>query len=97
MVAQGGRALGAWAGVPWALGRACPGRLMIRLVNDCIILEGPQCAGLDNYSRLFCLRSPYFYWREAWLKRIASPEAGAADAAEKPERGTIVRRVKAVT
>ncbi|MFL5289108.1 MAG: hypothetical protein ACJ8AW_51200 [Rhodopila sp.] len=47
---------------------------MIRLVNDCIILEGPQCAGLDNYSRLFCPRSPYFYWREAWLERVAEPE-----------------------
>jgi hypothetical protein len=43
---------------------------MIRLMNDCIMLEGLCCAGLENRSRLFCPRSPYFYWREAWLRRV---------------------------
>lgn len=69
---------------------------MIRLVNDCIILEGLKCAGLDNYSRLFCPRAPYFYWREAWLERVAGQEVQAAGGAVKPAAGTIVRRVKAV-
>jgi len=69
---------------------------MIRLVNDCIILDGPHCAGLDNYARLFCPRSPYFYWREAWLERIAPPGGRAADAVGKPQRRTIVRRVNVV-
>ena len=41
----------------------------IRLGNDCIVLEGLVCAGLDNRGRLFCPRSSYLYWREAWLRR----------------------------
>lgn len=41
----------------------------IRLGRDCIVLEGLVCSGRDNRGRLFCPRSSYFYWREAWLKR----------------------------
>jgi hypothetical protein len=47
---------------------------MIRLANDCVILDGCHCAGLDNTARLFCPRSPYFYWREAWLRRVEDPK-----------------------
>ena len=49
---------------------------MITLANDCIALEGVVCHGFDNRKRLFCPRSPYFYWREAWLRRVG----GRADA-----------------
>jgi hypothetical protein len=43
---------------------------MLKLANECIVLQGLQCAGLENRNRLFCTRSPYFYWREAWLRRV---------------------------
>lgn len=43
---------------------------MLKLKNDCIILQGIVCSGLSNRFRLFCPRSPYLYWREAWLRRI---------------------------
>lgn len=39
-----------------------------KLGNDCIILEGLACEGLENRGRLFCPRSPYYLWREAWLQ-----------------------------
>src|SRR5262245_35048707 len=43
---------------------------MMRLPNDCIILEGVTCRGDLSHRRLFCPRSIYPYWREVWLKRI---------------------------
>jgi hypothetical protein len=43
---------------------------MLNLKNDCIILHGIVCGGLENRFRLFCPRSPYLYWREAWLERM---------------------------
>jgi hypothetical protein len=50
---------------------------MIHLKNDCIILQGIVCGGLENRFRLFCPRSPYLYWRELWLKReVTSQQAG---------------------
>lgn len=42
---------------------------MVTINNDCIVLDGLVCRGLDNSGRLFCPRSPFFYWREAWLER----------------------------
>lgn len=42
---------------------------MVTIKNDCIVLDGLVCRGLDNSGRLFCPRSPFFYWREAWLER----------------------------
>ncbi len=49
---------------------------MIKLTSDCIMLEGLVCHGLDNRLRAFCPRGPYFYWREAWLRRIPGAEHG---------------------
>ena len=42
---------------------------MLRFKNDCIVLDGVACRGLDNRARLFCQRAPFYYWREAWLRR----------------------------
>ena len=50
---------------------------MIKLTNDCIALEGVACRGLDNRRRMFCPRGPFFYWREAWLRRANAPTGGA--------------------
>ncbi|MGO9768415.1 MAG: hypothetical protein ACLPSW_02460 [Roseiarcus sp.] len=50
---------------------------MITLANECIALEGVTCHGLDKCRRLFCPREPYFYWREAWLRRANDLSSGA--------------------
>jgi hypothetical protein len=43
---------------------------MIKFKNECIVLEGVMCRGLDNRSRLFCQRAALYYWREMWLRRV---------------------------
>lgn len=42
---------------------------MMRLPNNCIVLDGVVCKGCLSKSRLFCPRSIYPYWHEIWLKR----------------------------
>jgi hypothetical protein len=42
---------------------------MLRLPNDCIVLEGVTCLARLSRERLFCPRSITPYWREIWLKR----------------------------
>jgi hypothetical protein len=39
--------------------------------NDCIMLEGVVCESRYSECRMFCPRSIYSYWREAWLERAA--------------------------
>jgi hypothetical protein len=43
---------------------------MMRLPNDCIILEDVICQSECSSYRLFCPRSIYAYWREIWLRRL---------------------------
>lgn len=43
---------------------------MMKLPNDCLILEGVYCRAHYSSDRLFCPRSIYSYWREVWLKRV---------------------------
>lgn len=43
---------------------------MIRLSNDCIMLDGVTCAGDHSVNRRLCPRAIYSYWREIWLKRV---------------------------
>ena len=47
---------------------------MMKLPNDCIILENVICQSECSSYRLFCPRSIFPYWREIWLQRI--DEAG---------------------
>ena len=44
---------------------------MMKLPNDCLILEGVYCRAHYSSDRLFCPRSIYSYWREVWLKRVS--------------------------
>jgi len=44
---------------------------MMKVPNDCLILEGVYCQAHYSSDRLFCPRSIYSYWREIWLKRVA--------------------------
>jgi len=43
---------------------------MMRLPNDCVILDGVTCAAKFSSKRLFCPRQIYSFWREIWLKRV---------------------------
>ena len=43
---------------------------MIRFATPCVALEGVSCNGLDNRRRIFCPRSPLYFWREGWLERV---------------------------
>ncbi len=43
---------------------------LIRLPNDCIVLDDVTCSGCFSRNRLFCPRSIFPYWREIWLKRV---------------------------
>ncbi len=45
---------------------------MIHL-RDCVILDQFTCVG--RYHR-FCPRAIYPYWREAWLRRVTTPDDG---------------------
>jgi hypothetical protein len=48
---------------------------MLRLPNDCVILDGVICKGTYNH---FCPRSIYPYWREIWLERLEPPSHAAS-------------------
>jgi hypothetical protein len=50
---------------------------LIRLPNDCVILEGVVCPG--DYHQ-YCPRSIYPFWREIWLRRVEEPPAAKAEA-----------------
>jgi hypothetical protein len=45
---------------------------MLRLKNECIILEDVVCNACYAKQRKFCPRSIYPYWREIWLERVKS-------------------------
>ena len=45
---------------------------MLKLPNNCVILDGVFCRGCFSENRLFCPRSIYPYWHEIWLRRVAS-------------------------
>jgi hypothetical protein len=47
------------------------GRVM-RLPNDCIILENVVCRSDCSANRLFCPRALFPYWREIWLEKLGS-------------------------
>jgi hypothetical protein len=47
---------------------------MIRLKNDCIMLDNVVCRACYSKYRRFCPRSIYPFWREVWLDRATDPE-----------------------
>ena len=52
---------------------------MMKLPNDCLILDGVSCQSQVHGDRLFCPRRIYSYWREAWLERV-QPSEGHVEA-----------------
>lgn len=59
-------------------------RAMIRLPNDCWIIEGAVCSGHLSRDRLFCTRKIYPYWREIWFRRAEPPEEEVDSGTELP-------------
>jgi len=51
---------------------------MLKLRNDCVVLDGITCNGLSYKERLFCPRASYYFWREAWLERASEPPGPTA-------------------
>ena len=43
---------------------------MLRLPNDCVVLDGVICRASLSRERLFCPRGITPYWREIWLARV---------------------------
>jgi len=43
---------------------------MVKLSNDCIILDGVVCRSRFSAKRVFCPRSIFSYWREIWLTKV---------------------------
>jgi hypothetical protein len=46
----------------------------MRTIRDTVILEGGICHGQGIRGREGCDRSCFFYWKEAWLKKIKERE-----------------------
>ncbi len=51
---------------------------MMRMKNDCIILEDVICRSECSPKRLFCPRSIFPFWREIWLRRVGGERPGPA-------------------
>ncbi len=51
---------------------------MMRMSNDCLILEDVICRSECSERRLFCPRSIYPFWREIWLRRFPREPASRA-------------------
>ena len=52
---------------------------LLRLKNDCIVLEGVTCQARYSDRRMFCPRAIETYWREIWLERVKEEGAAATD------------------
>ena len=46
---------------------------MLKLPNDCLILEDAVCSGERTAGCWYCPRKIYPFWREAWVERIDDP------------------------
>ena len=49
---------------------------MLEMKTPCIVLDAVVCQARYSACRMFCPRSIYPYWREAWLERIDPTAAG---------------------
>ncbi len=54
---------------------------MTRLKTPAVILEDVWCRSHYSDRRVFCPRSIYSWWREAWLERVEAPAQASADGA----------------
>ena len=48
---------------------------MLKLPNDCLILEDAVCSGEHTAGCWYCPRKIYPFWREAWLERVDDGDA----------------------
>jgi hypothetical protein len=49
---------------------------MMKMKNDCIVLEDVFCQACYSEQRYFCPRAIYSYWREVWLERVSNNGTG---------------------
>ncbi|HJZ64162.1 MAG TPA: hypothetical protein VKD70_07585 [Candidatus Acidoferrum sp.] len=47
---------------------------MLEMKNPCIVLDSVVCQARYSPCRMFCPKSMYPYWREAWLERVGPQE-----------------------
>jgi hypothetical protein len=47
---------------------------MLKLPNDCLILEDAVCSGERTAGCWYCPRKIYPFWREAWVERVEGPD-----------------------
>ncbi len=59
---------------------------MMRLPNDCVILENVWCKAEYSDRRLFCPRSIYPYWREIWLRRVPAATPAPVTSVQTPSQ-----------
>jgi len=52
---------------------------MVEMKNPCIVLDSVVCQARYSSCRMFCPKSMYPYWREAWLERVKQEKEIAAD------------------
>ncbi len=52
---------------------------MIEMKTACIILDNVVCQARYSDHRMFCPKAMYPYWREIWLERVGTNEAGTAN------------------
>jgi hypothetical protein len=68
---------------------------MVSLKTPAVILEGVWCGSHYSEHCMFCPRSIYSWWREAWLERIddavARPSAAMAETSSRPDPVSGVR------
>ncbi len=55
---------------------------MLEMKNPCIALDGVVCQARYSPCRMFCPKSMYPYWREAWLERVEVEKVGTPVAKE---------------
>ena len=62
------------------------------LKTPAVILEGVWCRSRYSTCRLFCPRSIYSWWREAWLEKVIESSPGHSIAAREGSRLRVFKR-----
>lgn len=55
---------------------------MMKLPNDCWIIDQAVCSGYRSRRRLFCTRKIHSFWREIWFRRTDPPPEGVESSLE---------------
>jgi len=50
----------------------------MRKSRSVVLLDGVMCDGAGMYGREGCDRSCFFFWKEAWLRKVDPPSGGGS-------------------